>query len=191
MEKYCGLSERDFDTLKHLNALQSIYNGAKARGTHVLDDNSLKEVTIITNSFIDAMKIYASRLTLRVPSKYDAPLECKIVAEEMSKTAASQVSDDSDWKMPPVGEKLIFERQMLAVISLLCTDFPNVTQTLLFEKCEDSDTEDDKMDGENQMGTFVDMLTDVLDKIGHSVSKDKAHLSEVRVDKSKFMAALK
>lgn len=165
-EKYRGLSERDFDTLKCLNALQSIYNGAKAKRLRELDTDSIKEITMITNAFIDAMKTYASRLTLRTPTKYNAALECKIISEEMAKTSGSDSTEIL------VDEKLIYERQLLAVIALLCTDFSNTTHLILFEKCEEAsanDGEDDEMDGANRIGSFVDILTDVLYNIGYSV----------------------
>ncbi|XP_031634094.1 uncharacterized protein LOC116347582 [Contarinia nasturtii] len=160
VEKYCGLTERDFDTLKCLNALQSIYNGAKRRRMRVLDTDSVKEIISITNAFIYAMKSYANRLCLRVPTKYDAGLEAKLISDEMAKPTANLIDD-----------KLIYERQILAVISLLCTDFSNVTEIILFEKCEDQETntdDDDEMDVENRAGSFVDILTDVLFKIGLS-----------------------
>ncbi|XP_055300952.1 uncharacterized protein LOC129567734 [Sitodiplosis mosellana] len=169
-EKYRGLSERDFDTLKHLNTLHSIYNGAKAKKFRVLDNNSMKEIAIITNAFIDALKTYASRLTLRTPTKYNSALECKIISEEMAKATTANGSGSGTTEML-VDEKLIYERQMLAVIALLSTDFPNTTQLFLFEKCEESlsnDDEDDEMDGKNRIGSFVDILTDVLYNIGHS-----------------------
>lgn len=175
-EKYRGLSERDFDTLKCLNALQSIYNGAKAKKSRILNNNLIKEFIIITNAFIDALKTYASRLTLRTPTKYNSALECKIISEEVTKTTTSNggTSGKTETMSPPVDEKLIYERQMLAVIALICTDFPNTTQSLLLEKCEESspnDGDDDEMDGENRIGSFIDILTDVLYTIGTSVRR--------------------
>lgn len=166
IEKYRGLSERDFDTLKCVNILQSIYNGAKAKGLKALDNNLLKEFTMIINAFIDALKSYTSRLKLRTPTKYNAAMEAKLISEEMAKASTTNTV--------LVDEKLIYERQMVAVIALLCTDFPNTTKVLLFEKCEeapDNENQDDEMDGENRIGSFVDILTDVLYNIGHSVSE--------------------
>lgn len=151
--------------------MQSIYNGAKAKKSRVLDNNLMEEVTIITNAFINILRNYAGRLTLQTPTKYNAALESKLISDEMAKTTTSNGSIPTS---TPVDEKLIYERQLLAVIALLCTDFPNTTQSLLFDKCEDSppsnDGADDEMDGENRIGSFVDILTDVLCNIGHSVS---------------------
>lgn len=127
----------------------------------MLESSLMKEFTLITNAFIDELKTYASRLTLRTPTKYDAPSECKQISEETTKTTT------------PVEEKLIYERQMLAVIALLCTDFSNATQLLLFDKCDESpanEGDDDEMDGVNRIGSFADILTDVLYNIGSSVS---------------------
>lgn len=173
LEKHRGLSERDFDTLNCLNTLQSIYNGAKSRKLHALDNNMMKEFTAVANTFIDILKMYATRLALRTPTKYNPAAECKNLLEDLSKNTARNNLRDSDNEASEksTSEKLVYERQMLAVIALLCTDFPNTTQSLLFEKCEDSSaTEDDEMDGENRVGSFVDILTDIFCTIGHSVS---------------------
>lgn len=167
LERCRGISERDFDTLNSLNALQSIYNGAKSKNLRVLDNNMMKEFTIISNAFIDALRSYASRLSLHTPTKYNAALECKILSEEMTKT---NITNETT---PTLDEKLIYERQMLAVIALLCTDYPNTTHSLLFEKCDEvsaNDNDDVEMDGDNRIGSFVDILADVLCNIGHSVS---------------------
>lgn len=69
-------------------------------------------------------------------------------------------------------EKLIYERQLLAVMALTITEYPDTTQTLLFGKCDEPTTngdEDDGMGGDNRIGSFVDILADVLCNIGHSV----------------------
>lgn len=163
LERYRGISERDFDILKCLNVLQSIYNGAKSNRLRTLDDKMMKEFTVIINAFIDALRNYFSRITLRTPTKYNAALECKLLSEDMAKTSST-----------PIDEKLIYERQMLAVIALLCTDFPNTTHSLLFAKCdvpEEKANQDDEMNGESRIGSFVDILADVLCNIGQSVSK--------------------
>lgn len=176
LEKHRGLSERDFDILNCLNALQAIYNGAKTQRLHALDRNMMKEFTEIINTFIEALKIYASRLPLRAPTKYNPATECKILSEELMKsTAANNNSPDTDSEDSETfnNEKLFYERQMLAVIALLCSDFSNTTQTLLFEKCEEHATgasADDEMDAEQRIGSFVDIFTDILCTIGHSVS---------------------
>lgn len=167
LEKHRGLSERDFDTLNSLSALQAMYNGAKAKRLLILDNNMMKEFTIIANTLIDVLKIYTARLTLRAPTKYNPATEYKILSED---TTQSPNSPDESMN---VDEKLIYETQALAVIALLCTDFANATESLLFDKCEESTPhpdEDDEMNGENRIGSFVDMLTDVLCAIGHSVS---------------------
>lgn len=165
--KHRGLSERDFDTLNSLSALQAMYNGAKAKRLHILDNSMMKEFAIIANTLIDVLKIYTSRLTMRAPTKYNPATEYKMLSEEMTNSTASPE------ELTNVDEKLIYETQALAVIALLCTDFSNVTESLLFEKCEETTPHtdaDDEMNGENRIGSFVDVLTDVLCAIGHSVS---------------------
>lgn len=175
LEKYNGLVERDFDTLNCLNTLQSIYNGAKTQKLRSLDNHMMKEFTNITNAFIDSLKIYASRLAIRTPNKYNPGTESKILSEELAKnTAHNNLHGSSDGHLETTlsNEKLIYERQLLAVIAILCTDFQNTTPALLFEKCEDSSSytaEDDEMDGENRIGSFVDILTDVFCTIGYAV----------------------
>lgn len=170
-EKYRGISERDFDVLNSLYILQSLYSGAKAKRLNLLDDTIVKEFKAIANAFMEELKLYASRLTLRTPTKYNPINEYKILSEETLKLTAEKA------KVTPAlincDEKLVYEAQVLAVIALLCTEFSNVTQILLFEKCEvrasDSD-ENENMDVENRVGSFVDILTDVLCAIGHSVT---------------------
>lgn len=162
-----GISERDFDTLNSLNALQSLYNGAKTSELRVLDDVKMMELEAITNMFIDALKMYVSPLELRLPTKYNPMSEYKILCDETLKATA--VKDQSS----NLDEKLIYETQVLAVIALLCTEFPNATQMLLFKKCETGATDNNDngdADGENRIGSFVDILTDVLCAIGHSVT---------------------
>lgn len=161
LERYRGISERDFDILKCLNALQSIYSGAKSNNLKMLGDNMMSEFTVIMNAFINTLRNYMNQLTLRTPTKYDAALESKLLAEDMTKTTM------------PADEKLMYEKQMLAVIALLCTHFPDITHTLLLEKCDagnDDEEEDDvDMNGERRIGSFVDILADVLCNIGQSV----------------------
>lgn len=169
LEKYRGISERDFDALNILNALQSLYKGAKA--SRSLDDNMMKEFEAIINAFIEALKIYASRLELRTPTKYNPVNEYKTLSEETLKsTTATGAHPPSN-----IDEKLIYETQVLAVIALLCAEYPNIAQMLLFEKCEAQATDgddNDYADGANRIGSFVDILTDVLCAIGHSVSHE-------------------
>lgn len=171
-EKYRGLSERDFDTLNSLSVLQSLYNGAKAKQISLLDDTMLKEFKRISNALIEALKIYASRLTQRTPTKYNPVNEYKTLSEETLKLTAKMAKEAPASTSASIDcdEKLIYETQVLAVIALICTEFENATQTLLFEKCESCATDNDENEqGENRVGSFVDILTDVLCAIGHSV----------------------
>lgn len=171
-EKFRGISERDFDTLNSLSVLQSLYNGAKAKQISLLDDILMKQFKGITNTFIEALKAYTSRLTLRTPAKYNPINEFKNLSEETLKLTAEAAKGTPS---PSIScdEKLIYETQVLAVIALICTEFSNATQTLLFEKCEDYAADSDaneNLHGENRVGSFVDILTDLLCAIGHSVS---------------------
>lgn len=174
LEKHRGISERDFDTLNSLNTLQSMYNGAKAKRLRQLDSTMMKEFIAIVNVFIEGLKIYTSRLTLRTPTKYNPATEYKLLSDEKSTTVTSNEADTPE-TTTNLDEKLIFETQVLAVIALICTDFPNATHSVLFDKCEETETnsdEDDEMNGDNRSGSFVDILTDVLCTIGHSVRND-------------------
>lgn len=175
LEKYHGDVERDFGILNCLNELQSIYNDARSKKLRALDNTMAKEFTRITNQFIDALRFYAVRLPLHTPSKYNPALEFKILSDEMAKS-----NNSNGTSLPPADEKLFYERQILAVVALFCTEFPQTTQSLLFEKCErvettpnymedDANGDDDEMDGDNRVGSFIDILIDILSKIGHSV----------------------
>lgn len=171
-EKFRGISERDFDTLSSLSVLQSLYNGAKAKQISLLDDSLMKQFRGIANTLIDALKAYTSRLESRTPAKYNPMNEFKNLCEETLKMTA----DTAKGTPASIGcdEKLIYETQVLAVIALICSEFSNATQTLLFEKCEDDAVGgdgDENMAGDNRVGSFVDILTDLLCAIGHSVSK--------------------
>lgn len=171
LEKCRGISERDFDTLNTLNALQSLYKGAMASELRMLDDTKMNEFEAITNLFIDALKVYASSLELRTPGKYNPISEYKILSDETMKfTAAKENGTD---QTPNFDEKLIYETQVLAVIALLCTEFSNATQMLLLKKCETDaadNEENENPDAENRIGSFVDILIDVLCAIGHGHS---------------------
>lgn len=170
-EKYRGISERDFDILNSLSVLQSLYTGAKSKRLNLLDDTMMKEFKFITNTFMEALKRYACRLTQRTPTKYNPINEYKILSEETLKLTAAMAKGKPASTI--CDEKLIYETQVLAVIALLCTEFSNTAQTLLFEKCEncvsDNENGNENMDGENRVGSFVDILTDILCVIGNSV----------------------
>lgn len=171
LEKRRGICERDFDTLNILSVLQSLYSGAKAKQLNSLDDTMMREFKLITNAFIETLKMYASRLTQQTPTKYNPINEYKVLSEETLKLTAAKAKNAP--ASTNCDEKLIYETQVLTVIALLCTEFSNVPQVLLFEKCEDCATDGDEnenMDVENRVGSFVDILTDVLCAIGHSVT---------------------
>lgn len=169
-ERFRGISERDFDTLNSLSVLQSLYNGAKAKQFSLLDDDLMKQFKGITNTFIEALRAYTSRLTPRTPGKYNPINEFKNLSEETMKSTAEPAKGIPSTSIS-CDEKLIYEAQVLAVIALVCTEFSNATQTLLFEKCDDYAMDTDvNENGENRVGSFVDILTDLLCAIGHSVS---------------------
>lgn len=171
-ERFRGISERDFDTLNSLSVLQSLYNGAKAKQFSLLDDALMKQFKGITNTLIEALKAYTSRLTQRTPAKYNPINEFKTLSEETLKLTADAAKGAPSTSIG-CDEKLIYEAQVLAVIALICTEFSNATQTLLFEKCDDYAMDSDANgngNGENRVGSFVDILTDLLCAIGHSVS---------------------
>lgn len=183
LDKNRGQSERDFDTLHYLSVLQSLYNGAKAQKLRLLDNNMMKEFTGIANTIAYALRIYTERLPRRTPTKYNSATEYKILSEQMSKALNSTVPLPNISGAPElatcIDEKLIYEQQILAVIALLCTDFSNTSQSILFKKCEDQSTspdEDIEIDGEQRIGSFVDILTDVLCIIGHSVSQFQSNI---------------
>lgn len=165
METYQRLSEKDFEVLSNLHVLQSLYNATKTNITPKIDESTKKHIIMITTNLIDILRNYFVEC-LEPPNKYNASVECKIIADSIVEAQSESSSSGS--------EKLVYERQMLAVIALFCADFPTISESLLFDWLEieqqQIDDEIQQMEVQNENESFIKVLTDVLCKIGYSVS---------------------
>lgn len=165
METYQRLSEKDFEVLSNLHVLQSLYNATKTNISPKIDESAKNHIIMITTNLIEILRNYYVEC-LEPPNKYNPSAECKSISDSIIGESPTESSSAS--------EKLVYERQMLAVIALFCADFPIISESLLFDRLE---IEQQQIDGEiQQIGvengneSFIKVITDVLRKIGYSVS---------------------
>lgn len=125
-ETYQRLSEKDFEMLSNLNVLQSLYNASQLTSEPSLDDDSTAQMLMIAANLIDTLRNYSDRLDMPAPCKYNPTVEYKALQETMKRRA--------DTALPT--EKLVYERQILAVIALFCSEYEHIVESLLFERLD-------------------------------------------------------
>lgn len=176
-------SDRFNATLNNLHALQTIHNNLKFTKQADIDVQTRRQISVFVTELIWMLRSYVGRLELHQANKYNPLHEFQrisgsanitsITSVQLSSTATESVHQEK----PMAGEKLIYERQMLAVIALLCDDFKSFATSILLDKIERlpgtediTDQDEDAMDVDsNGDQTFVDMLAEILCTIGFSV----------------------
>lgn len=163
-ETYQRLSEKDFEMLSNLNVLQSLYNAAKLEAGARLDDAATTQLLMIATNLIDVLRNYSERLDMPAPCKYNPSLEHKNISDAMARPT----------KSASVSEKLVYERQILAVVALFVSDYAHIGESLLFDRMDAiqlAPPEIEVIDVEYGKESFIEALTEVLHRIGCSVSK--------------------
>lgn len=125
-ETYQRLSEKDFEMLSNLNVLQSLYNASRLTSNPRLDDSTTTQLFLIAANLIDALRSFSDRLDMPAPCKYNSTVEFKAIQEAMTRPANTAMAS----------EKLVYERQILAVIALFCSEYKHIVDSLLFERLD-------------------------------------------------------
>lgn len=150
--------------LSNLNVLQSLYNATNLESSARLDEAACSQLLMIATNLVDVLRNYSERLDMSAPCKYNPSIEHKNISEAMVRPT----------KPTPVSEKLVYERQILAVIALFVSDYSHVGESLLFDRLNitNADMGDvEVIDLEYGDVSFIEALTDVLHRIGCSVSE--------------------
>lgn len=152
--------------LSNLNVLQSLYNAARLEAGERLDDAATTQLLMIATNLVDVLRNYAERLDMPAPCKYNPSLEHKNISDAMARPL----------KSASVSEKLVYERQILAVIALFVSDYAHIGESLLFDRMDTiqlAPAEIEVIDVEYGKESFIEALIEVLHRIGCSVSKCK------------------
>lgn len=165
-ETYQRLSEKDFEVLSQLNALQSLYNTARMMKNERLDETATAQLLMIAANLVEVLCNCADRLDPLSPRKYNPSTQQKIVSKSYH---------SSDVATEP-SEKFVYERQALAVLALFCADYEHIIESLLFERMDalqatpNKQKDAEKYDPKYKKMSFIEALIEVLQKIGTSVS---------------------
>lgn len=166
------LSLKDASLLQHLNYLQRIYNQIDDIKNVRNDAPVVRRIFTIATEFITLLYAYAQQLDYGQNRKYDASIEYKQLSQAISNgTAFNRISNRLsclDDKPCISGEKLVFERRLLAALSLICSRCPSITITLL-DSALDLNEVDVNMEKYVGHVKFVDSLAIALTNIGFLV----------------------
>lgn len=141
MEILRGFNDKDNEFQNNLHLLQSIYNRTQIIGFSTFDGRTMKQINYIATYLIGVLMNYIRELELKPFNKYNPSAELKVISDNSineiynknhlrgvgCQTISSRLIKSS------VCEKLIYERQMLAVIALLCNQHPCIPNRLLCE----------------------------------------------------------
>lgn len=167
-----ALSPRDASLLQHLNYLQRIYNEVDDVKHLRNDAPVVRRIFIMSTEFITFLYHYAIQLDYGRHKTYDVTVECKQLAQSIRNGTAFNRGSSRlcclDDKPCIDGEKLIFERRLLAVLSLICTECYSLTASLL-DSAVGMNKADVDMEDDSSHESFVDLLAIALTNIGFSV----------------------
>lgn len=168
-----GLSPNDAMLLRHLCYLQRL-------NYEVVDLKNLRyDSTIVIDIVVSIAELskwlwdYSQRLDCNQSRTYDVTTEHKRLSQSISTGTAFNQSASQirclDEKPCVAGEKLMYERRIVAVLSLLCRKCCGLTNRLLDAVVDLNDT-GDEIDDEPNVRSFVDLFTSILTDIAFSVS---------------------
>lgn len=166
------LSPRDASLLQHLNYLQRICNEIEDVKHIRIDAPVVRRIFTMSSEFITFLYSYALQLDYGRHRTYDVTVEYKQLSQSIRNGTAFNRGSSRlcclDDKPCVSGEKLFFERRLLAVLSSICTGCYSLTASLL-DSAVDLNKADVDMEDDNRYGSFVDLLAIVLTNIGFSV----------------------
>lgn len=166
------LSPRDASLLQHLNYLQRIYNEIDDVKHIRIDAPVVCRIFTMSTEFISFLYSYSLQSDHGRHRTYDVTVECKQLLQSIRNgTAFNRGSSRMcclDDKPCISGEKLVFERRLLAVLSLICAKCYSLTASLL-DSAVDLNKADVDMEDDNRHESFVDLLAIALTNIGFLV----------------------
>lgn len=184
MEILRGVYDKDNEFQNNLHLLQSIYNGTQSIGFSSFDGRTMKQINYIATYLIGVLINYVRQLELKPFNKYNPSAELKIISDNL----INDISDKNHLRgigcqtVSPrmirnsVCEKLIYERQMLAVIALLCNQHPCIPNRLLCEPINiDQLPVSDGVGSKNDC-TFMTCIVTILSAMGSAVRRLNSNL---------------
>lgn len=179
-----------------MHALQAIYTSANHTKQYKLDDKTKTQISTQVSELMFVLRSHVDRLEVPPQNRFNPLFEYQRISSSFAGLSVSnnnstngvsgvsirQSSVVNQEKPMIFGEKLIYERQMLAVIALFCENFHGFATSILSDKIEQLQLPAENPNNENEMETtvrdqtFVDMLADVLTIIGFSVNKSTKYL---------------
>lgn len=169
------LSPREASFLQMLNYLQRIHDGIDNIKSVRIDAPIVRNIFSLADEIIQSLYRYAHQLDYDQVRMYDARVECKQLTQTISNETAFNRSVNRlcclDDKPCVGGEKLVLERRLLAALSLICSECPSLTQSLL-DLVIDININDADVDTSSDMvrESFVDLLALTLTNIAFLVS---------------------
>lgn len=170
-----ALGPKDASILQHLIYLQTIYNRIDELKNIRPEAPIVRQIFKLATEFITFLHSYALQLDFGQSQKYDASIEYKQLSQNIRgaiDTNRCRLRCLND-KPCIEGEKLIFERRLLAAISLICSGCPSLTASLLDTAVGINEIANNEAvaNGANEAGheTFVDLLAIALTKIAFLV----------------------
>lgn len=177
MEILKGLNDKDNEFQNNLHLLQSIYYGTQIIGFSTFDGRTTKQINNIATYLIGVLKNYVGQLELKPFNKYNPSAELKVISDNLINEISNRnyLRKKGCQAIPPrfikssICEKLIYERQMLAVIALLCNEHPCISDRLLREPMNINQLlATDGVDSESDC-TFMSCIVTILSAIGSTV----------------------
>lgn len=170
------LSAKDATFLQYLNYLQRIYNQIDRVKNVRIDDAIVRRIFALATEFITFLYNYALQSDNGQDRKYDASAEYKQLSQTLRNGIAFNRSASRlrclDDKTCVDGEQLVFERRLLAALSLLCSESPSLTMGLL-DLAVDVNEGDVDMENDTAHVSFVDLLAIALTNIAFLVRRSK------------------
>lgn len=168
-----ALSPKDGTILEYLNYLERMYNQVDDIKSVRIDAPPIQEISALVNELSALLHAYVQQLDFSRAKKYDASAERKHLSKTVSNDAAINRNSGRlrcfDDKPCVAGEKLIFERRLLAALALVCSECPSATLSLLDSPIDlnpaDAGTANDAV-----QECFIDSLAILLTHIAFLVS---------------------
>lgn len=165
------LNNKDANLLKQLEFFQMTLYQLHHLKQCSSDDSLVKQIFKFSTDLILSLRNYADNLDLHGLTEYNPALEFKILSEQ-SRQKPNPFEKWSSVQEAPIvpGERLIFERRILSVISVLCYHCNSITKLLLTMPIPaERDAQDVIGDVSMVNQTFTSVLIDVLTTIGYCV----------------------
>lgn len=165
------LSQRDTIILKHLQHLLIILNRIEEIEQCDIDNDVVRQVFSLIGELCFSLKSYSQQIEMYSIKKYDPMIEYERLSHKLRENVTNDSSKLKCFDEKPIvdGEKLIFERRMMAVIALIALKCPALVQLILNEPIK-IDALIDDTNALNGNEKILDLLIESLFTIGASTS---------------------